>query len=97
MRYLRRLLEQIRTAHLVTFVAVTDLALFFGIVPFELYCRSAVLTHRSDVPFLLVLLGANGFLILLMFAAMAACSIVVARLGRQAIRIAVPTLRRRIR
>lgn len=94
MRYIERQLQRIRTTYLVTFVAVADLGLFFGIVPFELYCRSAMLSHRGDVPFLLALLAANGFLILFLLAAMAACSLVLARGARRAARITLPARRR---
>lgn len=94
MRYLNRLLDRIRTTYLVTFVAVADLALFFGIVPFELYCRSAILAHRGDIPFLLALLAANAVLILFLLAAMAACSVVLARGARRAVKVTLPARRR---
>ncbi len=97
MQYLRKHLEQIRTSALVTFVALADLVLYLGIVPFELYCRSTLMHHRGDVPFLLSILTANAVLILFLLTAMAAASIIFARGARRAIRVAVPALRRRTR
>jgi hypothetical protein len=94
MRYLRQRLERIRTSALVLFVTFADLALFFGIVPFELYCRSAIMQHRSDIPFLLSVLAANGVLVLFLLSAMGAASLLVARGARRAVRAAVPVLRR---
>jgi hypothetical protein len=95
MRYLRQRLERIRTSALVLFVAFADLALFFGIVPFELYLRSVLLQHRSDVPFLLSVLGANALLVVFLLTAMAAASVLLARGARRAVQAAVPVLRRR--
>jgi hypothetical protein len=97
MRYLRQRLERIRTSALVAFVAFADLALFFGIVPFELYLRSVLLAHRGDIPFLLSVLAANGFLVVFLLSAMAAASILFARGARRAVQAAVPALRRRPR
>jgi hypothetical protein len=94
MRYLRERLQKIRTSALIIFVTFTDLALFFGIVPFELYCRSAVMHHQSDIPFLLSVLAANGVLVVFLLTAMAAASILMARGARRAVQAAVPVLRR---
>jgi hypothetical protein len=97
MRYLRHRLDRVRTSVLVVFVALSDLALFFGIVPFELYLRSALLQHRGDVPFLLSVLGANAVLVIFLLTAMGAAGLLFARGTRSAVRAAVPILRRRAR
>lgn len=94
MRYLRQFLQRVRTSVLVSFVAFADLALLFGIVPFELYCRSALMQHRNDIPFLLSILTANGILVLFLLTAMAAAGVIFARGAHRAVRAAVPLLRR---
>jgi hypothetical protein len=94
MRYLRQRLQRVRTSILVSFVAFADLTLLFGIVPFELYCRSVLMQHRDDVPFLLSILAANGILVLFLLTAMGAAGVIVARGARRAVQATVPMLRR---
>lgn len=82
MRYLRRQLERIPTVFLVAYVAIADVILFTGVVPFELYCRTAMVERHSDVRFLLEILGANAALLLFLSSAML---VSVALFGRGAL------------
>jgi hypothetical protein len=75
-------------------VTLADLVLFFGVVPFELYCRTALMQHRSDITFLVSVLAANALLIVFVLSAMTAAGILFARGARRAVQAAVPALRR---
>ncbi len=94
MRYVRERLERIPTLYLLAYVTIADVTLFAGIVPFELYCRSAMGTHRTDPSFLLAILGANILLILFLLSAMCAASVLLGRGVRRAARVTLPVLRR---
>jgi hypothetical protein len=79
MRYLRQRLERIPTLFLMVYVVLADLVMVLGIVPFELYCRAALVQHRNDVGFLLEILAANAVLVVFLLSAMAIASLALGR------------------
>jgi hypothetical protein len=93
MRYLRRRLARISTLYLAAYVALTDVVLFAGVVPFELYCRSAILRHHGDVRFLLEVLAANAGALLLLLSAMLVSGVLFGRGAMGALRVILPGLR----
>lgn len=95
MRYLRRRLERIPTAYLLAYVAVADVALFFGVVPFELYCRSMLQGHHATV-ILLAMLAANVGLLLFVASAMLVSTLAFGRAARRAALVTLPVRPRRI-
>lgn len=104
MRYLRERLVRIPTLLLVAYVGIADVALFAGVIPFELYCRSAIVTHRNDTRLLLMLLVANACLLVFFLGAFVVSSLLFGRgvslLGRrviQPVRRPAPALARSIR
>lgn len=90
MRYFRGRLARIPTPFLMAYVTLADIALFLGIVPFELYCRQALVQHRGDVGFLLELLAANAFLIAFLLSAMVVATLALGRGFARAVRTLHP-------
>jgi hypothetical protein len=66
---MRALLGRIRSPYLAAYVALTDVLLWTAALPFELYCRSAIVQRQSDTGFLLLVLLANVVLLALIGAA----------------------------
>lgn len=97
MRYLRQRLERIPTWFLAAYVALVDAAVCFGIVPFELYCRSLLTGRHAGVPFLCGILAANAVLIVVLVVAMAASTALIARGARRTAFAVVPAFRARQR
>lgn len=97
MRYLRQRLERTPTWFLAAYVALVDAALCFGIVPFELYCRTLLAAHSAGAAVLCGILAANAALMMMLLGAMAASTALIARGAKRTAFAVVPVLRTRRR
>lgn len=97
MRYLRQRLERTPTWFLAAYVAFVDAAVCFGIVPFELYCRTLLAGQHAGVSLLLGILAANAALTLVLIGAMAASTALIARGAKRTALAVVPALQRKRR
>lgn len=93
MDHMRRWTERISTGYLVAFLIVTDVILFLGGAPLDVYLRAIILSHGVNAGLLLGTLALNVTLIALLAAAMVASTIVTARGLRRVARVTVPVAR----
>ena len=95
MRYLRQRLERTPSWFLAAYVALVDAAVCFGIVPFELYCRSLAAGQHAGISLLLGILALNAALTLLLIGARVASTALIARGAKRGALAMVPVLYRK--
>lgn len=104
MRYFRERLRRIPNLYLAICVALVDLIVVAGGIPFEICCRQVASQHNSDILVLVGLLAGNVGLLALVAFGMLASTILMGRgafgltgLLRRRVPAAVPVRSKRLR